>query len=360
MTKGTARHGLYLLLFSLLGCAPIGAVTSLTGAAISGTLYVKEQKVERTFVASLSEVREATRLALEAMAFTIKEEAVREGEHYILASASDTYELDVTITTITSRATRVTVRADTVLERDKATGLEILNQTAAHLSPPPTPIPMAASTGTNGRRTIPLRVAEVSPSLVPGHGAGSSPLLPLPPPPQPAVQRELSPPPVGAKGEPSTSQVLAKVQPTTPPIAKPGASPQGAPTDQTKETPQDPHTLYETALNDYIQGHFPQAIKKLRIYLSSRPSPGYASKARYWLGESLFSQRQYGQALTEFQGILRDYPNSPEIPRALFKAAETYRRLGQSAQADALFKTLIRSHPKSREANLARDLITKR
>ena len=212
---------------------------------------------------------------------------------------------------------------------------------------------MTASTGTNGRQTIPLRVAEVSPSLVPGHRVGSSPVPPLPSPPQSPVRREPLPPPPGAKGEPSTSQVLTKVeQAAPPPIAKPGSSLQGAPTD--------PHTLYETALEDYIHGRFPQAIKKLRLYLSSRPNQADASKARYWLGESLFSQQQHGEALTEFQVILRDYSKSPETPRALFKGAETYRRLGQSAQADALLKTLIRSYPKSREANLARGLITKR
>jgi tol-pal system protein YbgF len=350
--KGIGRYGLSLLILPLLGCAPMGAVTSLTGAAISGTIYVKNQKEERTFVASLAEVREAVRLALQRMAFTVKQEEAREGEHYILAAASEDYELDVIITSITPKATKVTVRADTIFERDKATGLEVLNQTSARLIPPPSPLPMTASTGANGGKTIPLRVAEVPPSLVPGHGVGSSPLPILPPPPQAAVRRELPVAPPGAKGEPSPPQILVKVEPTVPPIGKPGSSPSGAPTD--------PYTLYESAVNDYIQGHFPEAINKLRLYLSSRPSSGDASKARYWLGESLFSQQQYSQALTEFQGILREYPNSPEIPRALFRAAETYRRLGRSAEADALLKTLIRFHPKSREANLARDLMTKR
>jgi tol-pal system protein YbgF len=350
--KGIKGCGLYFLMLSLVGCAPIGAVTSLTGAAISGTLYVKNQNVERTFVASSSEVREATRLALQAMAFRIKQEEAREGEHYILASASDDYELDITITAITPRATKVTVRVDTIFERDKATGLEILNQTAAQLIPPPTPLPMTASTGANGRPTIPLRVAEVSPPPVPGHPIGSGPIPSLPPPPQPVVRRELPPAPPEVKREPAPLQVLAKVEPAVPPTVTPEPSPQRAPTD--------PHTLYETALDDYIQGRFPQAIEKLRLYLSARPSHGNASKARYWLGEALFSQQQYDQALTEFQMILRNSPNSPETPRALFRAAETYRRVGQPAQADALLKTLIRSHPKSREANLARDLITKR
>lgn len=342
VSRGAERCGLYLLILSLVGCAPIGAATSLTGAAISGTLYVKDQKVERTFVASLPEVREATRLALQRMAFTVKQEEAREGEHYILASASDDYELDATITSITPKATKVTIRADTILERDKATGLEILNQTAAQLTPPPPPLPLTASANPAGRQPPPVGVAEVTPPLAPI----------FPPPPLPAVQREPSPPPPSAKGEPPVPQTLAKVEPTAPPPVTSSPPP--------PRVPMDPRTLYEGAVNDYIHGHFPEAITKLRQYLTSRPSPADAAKTRYWLGESLFSQQQYTQALTEFQVILREHPHSPEAPRALFKGAEALRRLGRAAEADALLKTLIRSHPKSREANLARDLIAKR
>ncbi|MFQ5881256.1 MAG: DUF3568 family protein [Candidatus Methylomirabilales bacterium] len=365
------RFSLSLLAIGLTSCAPLGAVTSLTSTAITGAFYARSQTVERTFVAPMEEVKEACRRTLEEMAFTIKQEEVRENENYIVASAADDYEVDVTITSITPKATRVSIKADSLLERDKATGLEIITQMAATLFPPPPPPQLLASpTNLQGMEAPPMKVATASPLLPPSRPVESNPSRLTPPPPQPFIGVEPPPIPVVTSVEPTPPQSLAPVGPLpavvnqkSPAVTRPAhrepprvVKPR---TEENGETPT-PQQLYETAINDYIEGDFPAVIRNLRGYLASQPDSSQASKAHYWLGESLYSQREYADALVQFKTILRDYPRSPESPRALFKSAHAYRQLGQTLQAEALLKTLIKHHPKSREANLARMLMAGR
>jgi len=98
----------------------------------------------------------------------------------------------------------------------------------------------------------------------------------------------------------------------------------------------------------------------LRTYLAAQPDSAEKPKALYWLGESLYSRREYTDALLQFETIVQDYPQSPEVPRALLKSAHVYRQVRNNRQAAARLQKLITQHPKSREAQVARGLIGER
>lgn len=117
--------------------------------------------------------------------------------------------------------------------------------------------------------------------------------------------------------------------------------------------------IIDTAIRDYLDGDFPAAIAHFRTFLATHPDGPESSEARYWLGESLYSQRDYADALVQFEIVLRDYPQSPDAVRALLKGAHAYRQLGETRQATSYLQTLIREHPDSREAHVARSLMAK-
>ena len=306
--------GLGLIAVLLGGCAPIGLVASLGGSALAGTFFVNSQTVDRTFVAPMPEVKEACRRALEVMAFTIRQEGPYGKEYLFFAAASPQYEVEVTVTPITSKATRVSVNADTLPERDRATGLEILNQMAAALSPSP---PSQALVSSNGTAQSPTTTGPLQPRVNP---------------------------------EPSSVRLTATAQ-----------------TSHTPKSPRAEHEettrleeIYEVAIDEYIRGDFPAAIVHLRTYLAAQPDSAERPKALYWLGESLYSRREYTDALLQFETIVQDYPQSPEAPRALLKSAHVYRQVRNDRQAAARLQKLITQHPKSREAQVARGLIGER
>jgi len=312
MTRDT-RTGLGFGLVAVLvgGCAPIGLIASLGGSALAGTFFVRGQTVERTFVSPMPEVKEACRRALEVMALTITQEGPYGKEYLIFAAAPPQYEVEVTITPITSKATRVSVNADALPERDKATGLEILNQTAAALSPSP---PSQALVSSNGAAQSPITTGHLQSVVYP---------------------------------EPSPVRLTARAQTSLSPKSPPA---------EHKERMK-PEEIYDMAINEYIRGDFPAAIAHLRTYLAAKPHSARRPKALYLLGESLYSQREYTDAILQFETILQDYPQSPEIPRALLKSAQVYRQVRNNREAAARLEKLITQHPRSREAQVARALI---
>jgi tol-pal system protein YbgF len=308
VTRNTIT-ALGLVAVLLSGCAGIGVATSLAGSALAGTFFVRSQTVDRTFVAPMPEVKEACRRALETMAFTIKQEGPKGNEYLIFAAAENPYEVELTLTPITSKATRVSVNADTLPERDRATGLEILNQMAAALSPSPP-----------------------SQSLITANGTAQSPTATGP------LHR-------GVNSEPSPIRLASTAQ--TPP----------SPRADERQRKMKPEETYEVAINEYVRGDFSAAVAHLRAYLAAQPDSAEKPKALYWLGESLYSQGQYTDALLQFDAIVQDYPQSPEAPRALLRSAEVYRQFRNNRQAAARLQTLITQHPTSREAQVARGLI---
>lgn len=336
-----------LLATLLTGCAGFSAITSIITTAIGGTFLVRSQTVERTFVAPAPEVKEASRRALEEMAFTIKHEGARKDEYYILATGSDDYEVEVTVTPVTSKATKVSVKADSLPERDKATGLEIINQMAAILSPSPPPQIFASANSEIDREVLALQRIHASPlQHPPVLTAENQPATGEDPPPIPEDHATRNSP---MREQHRTSAIDAELE---------RASPQtvGSEVAEGEET-LTAQQIYEGAIREYVQGDFPAAVEHFRTYLAAQPDRAQKPRALYWLGESLYSQREYADALLQFETILRDYPQSPAIPGALLKGAHAYRQYGETRRAVILLQTLIKEHSTSREAQIARDLV---
>jgi tol-pal system protein YbgF len=108
-------------------------------------------------------------------------------------------------------------------------------------------------------------------------------------------------------------------------------------------------------LSDYTKGDYDLAITGFRSYLQTYPRTSLAPNAQYWLAECYFSQKNYKQAIDEFDVVVREHADSPKVPSALFKQGEAYTQMGDTKQATAVFCELMSKHGKTREARLARD-----
>jgi tol-pal system protein YbgF len=84
------------------------------------------------------------------------------------------------------------------------------------------------------------------------------------------------------------------------------------------------------------------------------PAGRYAPNAGYWLGESLYGQNQFSDALAQFKEVTSRFPQHHKAPDALFKAGLCYTRLGDRENAALQFRALLTDYPNSPAANLAR------
>jgi tol-pal system protein YbgF len=115
-----------------------------------------------------------------------------------------------------------------------------------------------------------------------------------------------------------------------------------------------PMELYRSAYLDYQKGNFDLAIQGFRDFLEHSPNTDLADNAAYWIGESLFSQKKYPEAIAQFDAVVNKYPRSDKVPGALLKKGYAYINLGERAQGIVQLQYVVHEHPSSQEASLAR------
>jgi tol-pal system protein YbgF len=137
----------------------------------------------------------------------------------------------------------------------------------------------------------------------------------------------------GAVGQPSSSEVTVPAPVTS----------------------VDPMQLYQAAYRDYQRGNFDLAIEGFADFIEENPSSDLADNAAYWIGESLFSQKKYREAIAQFDTVVNRYPKSDKVPGALLKKGFSYINLGERAQGIVQLQYVVHEHPRSQEAGLARE-----
>jgi tol-pal system protein YbgF len=167
-----------------------------------------------------------------------------------------------------------------------------------------------------------------------------------------ALEAKVSPgasaPPVGSRPGPSgPGQTPLTGSPT-------GESPGSPPTAASPSSPE-AKRLYQAALGDYQRGKFDLAAQGFRSYLEQAPTGDVADTAQYYLGESLYSAKDYRGAITEFERLVRDFPQSPQAPSALLKTGYAYYETKDGVQGRRVLRTLIDKYPSSKEAKLAEE-----
>jgi tol-pal system protein YbgF len=115
-----------------------------------------------------------------------------------------------------------------------------------------------------------------------------------------------------------------------------------------------PNDTYQAAYRDYQKGNFDLAIEGFRDFLSAAPKSDLADNAAYWVGESLFSQKKYREAIAQFDSVVTNFPRSDKVAGALLKKGYSYISLGEKAQGVVQLQYVVHEHPQSPEAGLAR------
>jgi tol-pal system protein YbgF len=116
--------------------------------------------------------------------------------------------------------------------------------------------------------------------------------------------------------------------------------------------------LYQAAI-DLLPDKKLESETKLREYIKKYPQGMYRSNAHYWLGEINFLQKNFDIAEEEFNTVINKYATSKRVPDAMLKRAMVYQNQGREKKAQEEFKRLIKLHPKSSAAQLAKQQVNK-
>lgn len=161
-----------------------------------------------------------------------------------------------------------------------------------------------------------------------------------------AKQDTVGMPPVGL---PITEQPQsASSGPQAAPVAQP--APKAIPA----RAQQGEEAAYKAALNLARTGRSAEGIARFQEFLDAFPEGKYAPNAKFWIGECLYSQGKYQDALNMYQSVNDSYPKHHKNADALLKAGMSLSRLGNKDAASQKFRELKQGFPNSEAAKRIR------
>ena len=114
----------------------------------------------------------------------------------------------------------------------------------------------------------------------------------------------------------------------------------------------EPEQAYAAALATFRAREHGQAVLDFLDFITKYPKHPLAANAQNWIGEAYYVQRDYRQALVEFQKVLEH--GERKAADALLKVGLCYVNLRDTSHARQAWMRVINEHPRTDAADKAR------
>jgi tol-pal system protein YbgF len=125
------------------------------------------------------------------------------------------------------------------------------------------------------------------------------------------------------------------------------------------EQPPNPENIYKQALDTLNSGETGKARDMFIKFNEQFPDSKLSANVFYWIGETYYREKNYEQAVLEFQRTIKEFPGKEKVPAAMLKQALSFRELGDAKSARFILKELIEKFPRSEEIPIAKEVLTK-
>jgi tol-pal system protein YbgF len=147
----------------------------------------------------------------------------------------------------------------------------------------------------------------------------------------------------GGAAAPATSTPTASIPPTGSSSPLPATMP-----------PVSADTLYSNGLRDIQSGKYDLARSEFQDYLKHYGNTDLASNAQFYLGEIAYKQKNYQQAISEYDKVLNNYPKSFKLSSALLHRGTALIELGQKSSGIRDLREVVRRFPGGEDDRYAR------
>jgi tol-pal system protein YbgF len=160
----------------------------------------------------------------------------------------------------------------------------------------------------------------------------------------------------------AVQSIDAKISGSAPAVAAPGANPRpandgnSAPPAASNAVSPAPSAdmLYSNGLRDITSGKYDLARQEFLDYLKYYSDTDLASNAQFYLGEIAYHQKQYQDAVAEYDKVLTAYPKSFKLAPARLKKGMALIDLGQKTAGVRELREVVRRYPGTEEERSAR------
>jgi len=162
-----------------------------------------------------------------------------------------------------------------------------------------------------------------------------------------------APPPTPAPAPTPPAAAVPEPKPAAPIPAAPASG-------RTPSSNAEADRIFAGALARLRDGDEGQAALEFTEFVAQYPTHPQAAVAQNYIGEAYYRQREYRQAMGEYQKTVDNYTQAAQVSEALLKIGLCQRALGDGASAKATWEQVVKRFPKSDAARQARTLLAAR
>jgi tol-pal system protein YbgF len=162
-----------------------------------------------------------------------------------------------------------------------------------------------------------------------------------------------APPPTPAPAPTPPAAAVPEPKPAAPIPAAPASG-------RTPSSNAEADRIFAAALARLRAGDEGQAALEFTEFVAQYPTHPQAAVAQNHIGEAYYRQREYRQAMGEYQKTVDNYTQAAQVSEALLKIGLCQRALGDGASAKAAWEQVVKRFPKSDAARQARTLLAAR
>jgi tol-pal system protein YbgF len=118
---------------------------------------------------------------------------------------------------------------------------------------------------------------------------------------------------------------------------------------------QSEQRAYDAALAYFKAGDYRNAGASFYDFTRRYPQSGLVPSAQYWLGNTYYAQRDYRNAITAQQVVVKNHADSPKAADALLNIASCQMELKDRPAAKRTLETLVAQYPESPAAQTAKE-----
>ncbi|MCE3043654.1 tol-pal system protein YbgF [Legionella sp. 16cNR16C] len=164
-----------------------------------------------------------------------------------------------------------------------------------------------------------------------------------------------------------------KLETKTPPTASVSQAPSAAPTavksvqqsntalteintaviPSAKNNPADEQLSYLAAYELVKNKHFDNALAAMNTFVAQYPHGGYTANAHYWLGELYMVKKNYAEAISHFDLVLKQFPSSSKAAACTLKMGYALAASGRETEAKQSLQQVLKNYPDTPTAQLA-------
>jgi tol-pal system protein YbgF len=121
-----------------------------------------------------------------------------------------------------------------------------------------------------------------------------------------------------------------------------------------KAEEETPEAIYQSGVDAFKAKDVAKAREIFSKFLTRNPKHELSANAHYWLGETYYSDKNFEQAVLEFQEVISEFHGSDKVPASMLKQGMAFKEIGDGKSAQYIYKKLVEEFPKSEEARAAR------